>query len=108
MAPKKGSETSGNDQPQRFGRLLCQRAGIGVWVILQLFHRSSARRSRELSLALGELFITRETVATDTPASLATSFIVAITLSIHPWVIAYIPQSCGKELGAASDGDRNL
>jgi hypothetical protein len=35
--------------------------------------------SRELSLALGEWFITRETVATETPASFATSLMVAIT-----------------------------
>ncbi|CAE1149431.1 protein of unknown function [Serratia sp. Tan611] len=54
---------------------------------------------REVSLALGEWFITRDTVATETPASLATSFIVAIFASTYPRVIAYIPQSYGKPRG---------
>ncbi|BEH71395.1 hypothetical protein ETAR_05200 [Edwardsiella tarda] len=43
--------------------------------------------SRELSLAFGELLMTRETVATDTPASLATSLIVAMIGSIQLQVV---------------------
>jgi hypothetical protein len=43
---------------------------------------------RDASLAFGELLMTRDTVATETPASFATSLIVAIE-SIPDWVSVY-------------------
>lgn len=56
---------------------MCKRSGIGIRVVLQLRHRL-VYGFLEAVLALGELLMTRETVATDTPDRRATSFIVAI------------------------------
>ncbi len=48
------------------------RARVGVRVIAQGLHCAGHRHNA--SLAFGESLITRETVATETPASRATSF----------------------------------
>lgn len=78
MAPKKGSETSATVNPRVSVDCCASSRALALgWYCSCSIACMTAWR--DPSLVLGELLITRETVATETPASLATSFMVAMS-----------------------------
>src|SRR5476649_16865 len=95
MAPKKGSDTSATISPRVSVDCCASARALALgWYCSSSMAPSTAWR--EVILALGELLITRETVATDTPANLATSFMVAISLLSSLRVIGYIDKFYGN------------